>query len=275
MQKFPPHNVMEKLFDSHAHYFDRRFEQESGGADALLGALFADRVGYVINIGTDIENSKRCIAQAASYPQMYCTAGIHPSDGQQYTDADAALSELERLLGTPDTRRAQKIVALGEIGLDYHYDDTDKDRQAYVFEEQMKMAERHDLPVVIHDREAHGDCFDTVCRHPNVRGVFHSYSGSAEMAKDLVRRGWYVSFSGVATFKNAPKVREAIAVVPNDRILIETDAPYLAPVPHRGKMNHSGLMIYTAEAVASVKGISADEAIKVTAENAKRLFGIV
>ena len=265
---------MEKLFDSHAHYFDSRFEQEAGGADALLAALFADRVGYIVNIGTNIENSKACIAQAAKYPNLYCTVGIHPSDGQEYVDADAALAELTQLLGTPETRRAQKIVALGEIGLDYHYDDTDKARQAYMFEQQLKMAERHDLPVVIHDREAHGDCFDAICRHPNVRGVFHSYSGSAEMAKDLVRRGWYVSFSGVATFKNAPKVREAIAVVPNDRILIETDAPYLAPVPHRGKMNHSGLMLYTAEAVAAVKGIDTDTAIRLTAENAKRLFGI-
>ena len=267
--------IMEKLFDSHAHYYDSRFERETGDTDALLAALFADRVGYIINIGTDIENSKICIAQAAKYPNMYCTVGIHPSDGQQYADADAALDKLETLLGTPDTRRAQKIVALGEIGLDYHYDDTDKACQAYMLEEQLKMAERHDLPVVIHDREAHGDCFDAICRHKDVRGVFHSYSGSAEMAKELVRRGWYISFSGVATFKNAPKVREAIAAVPNDRILIETDAPYLAPVPHRGKMNHSGLMLYTAEAVAAVKGIDTDTAIRFTAENAKRLFGIL
>ncbi|MBQ8356667.1 MAG: TatD family hydrolase [Clostridia bacterium] len=265
---------MEKLFDSHAHYYDTRFKREGEGADALLTALFADSVGAIVNIGTDIENSKICIAQAAKYPNMYCTVGIHPSDGQGYADPDAALADLEQMLGTPDTRKAQKIVALGEIGLDYHYDDTDKARQAYMFEEQLKMAQRHGLPVVIHDREAHGDCFDAILRHPNVGGVFHSYSGSAEMAKELVRRGWYISFSGVATFKNAPKVREAIAVVPNDRILIETDAPYLAPVPHRGKMNHSGLMYYTAEAVAAVKGIDTDAAIRLTADNAKRLFGI-
>ena len=265
---------MEKLFDSHAHYYDTRFEQEAGSVDTLLTALFADRVGYIVNIGTDIENSKVCIAQAARYENMYCTVGIHPGDGQDYDDPDAALAALEALLGTLESRRAEKIVALGEIGLDYHYDDTDKEKQAYLFEKQLQLAEKHGLPVIIHDREAHGDCFDAICRHEGLRGVFHSYSGSAEMAKDLCRRGWYVSFSGVATFKNAPKVREAIAVVPNDRILIETDAPYLAPVPYRGKMNHSGYMLYTAEAVAAVKGIDTEKAIRLTAENAKRLFGI-
>lgn len=265
---------MEKLFDSHAHYYDSRFAQEGDGAHTLLTALFADNVGYIVNIGTDIENSKICVAQAAKYENMYCTVGIHPTDGLRYEDPDKALAELEQLLGTPESRKAQKIVALGEIGLDYYWDTEHKEKQAYILEKQLKMAEKHDLPVIIHDREAHGDCFDAICRHPKVQGVFHSYSGSAEMAKDLVRRGWYISFSGVATFKNAPKVREAIAIVPNDRILIETDAPYLAPVPHRGKMNHSGYMLHTAEAVAAVKGIDTDTAIRMTAENAKRLFKI-
>ncbi|MBE6690441.1 MAG: TatD family deoxyribonuclease [Ruminococcaceae bacterium] len=266
--------TMEKLFDSHAHYYDSRFAQEGDGAHALLTALFADNVGHIINIGTDIENSKICIAQAAKYENMYCTVGIHPSDGLRYADPDAALADLEQLLGTPESRKRDKIVALGEIGLDYHWDADKKTEQAYLLEKQLLLAEKHGLPVVIHDREAHGDCFDAICRHPQLRGVFHSYSGSAEMAKDLVRRGWYISFSGVATFKNAPKVREAIAAVPDDRILIETDAPYLAPVPHRGKMNHSGYMYYTAEAVAAVKGIDTDAAIRLTAENAKRLFDI-
>ena len=272
--KVSPHNAMEKLFDSHAHYYDARFAREGQGADALLTALFADNVGYIVNIGTDIENSKICIAQAANYSNMYCTVGIHPSDGLRYADPDAALCNLETLLGTKESRKRDKIVALGEIGLDYYWDADKKAVQAYLLEKQLLLAEKHDLPVIIHDREAHGDCFDAICRHKAVCGVFHSYSGSAEMAKDLVRRGWYISFSGVATFKNAPKVREAIAAVPNDRILIETDAPYLAPVPHRGKMNHSGLMYHTAEAVAAVKGMETDALIRLTAENAKRLFGI-
>ena len=165
-------------------------------------------------------------------------------------------------------------MALGEIGLDYHYPDTNKAHQAQMLELQLVLAERLAMPVIIHDREAHGDCFDAVCRHPAVSGVFHSYSGSAEMARDLVRRGWYISFSGVVTFKNAPKVREAVAAVPLDRMLIETDAPYLAPHPHRGTRNHSGYLAHTAAAVAQVKGVEVDEVRRITKENAVRLFGL-
>ncbi len=262
---------MEKMFDSHAHYYDSRFEREVGGTEALLATLFETDVCGIVNIGTDPENSREVVREAARWQGMYATVGIHPGDGQRLADIDAALAEIEALL--PDAK-AKKIVALGEIGLDYHYDDTDREKQAYFFEKQLLMAEKYGMPVVIHDREAHGDCFDAVCRHPQLTGVFHSYSGSAEMARDLVRRGWYISFSGVVTFKNAPKVREAVAAVPLDRLLIETDAPYLAPVPHRGKLNHSGLMRYTAEAIAAVKGISTDALIRATRENAEGLFGI-
>jgi TatD DNase family protein len=263
-----------KLFDSHAHYYDGRFDEVEGGANALLDCLFDGEVGGVVNVGTDLENAHAVIESAARFEKMYAAVGIHPSDGQGYRDIPAAMAELRAILGDAQSRRAQKIVALGEIGLDYHYPDTDKPHQAAFFEAQLQLAEELDIPVIIHDREAHGDCFDAVCAHPNVRGVFHSYSGSAEMARDLVRRGWYISFSGVVTFKNAPKVREAVEAVPLDRILIETDAPYLAPVPHRGKMNHSGYMLHTAEAVAAVKSIDTDTAIRMTAENAKRLFGL-
>ena len=262
---------MEKLFDSHAHYYDRRFACELEGVEALLHTLFDTEVCGIINVGTDPINSKMVVAEAAKWQGMYATVGIHPGDGQRIADIDAALAEIEAMLPNAGEN---KIVALGEIGLDYHYEGTDKEKQQYFFEKQLQMAEKYQLPVVIHDREAHGDCFDTVCRHGGLTGVFHSYSGSAEMAKDLVRRGWYISFSGVVTFKNAPKVREAVAAVSLDRILIETDCPYLAPVPYRGKLNHSGYMRYTAAAVAAVKGIATDELIRITRENAKRLFGI-
>ena len=265
---------MEKLFDSHAHYYDARFAREGEGADALLKRLFSGEVCGVVNVGTDLDNCRTVLAQAAKYPYMYAALGIHPSDGQGYDDPDAALAALRAMMDTTEKRASGKIVALGEIGLDYHYPDTDKARQAYLFEAQLGMARELGLPVVIHDRDAHGDCFETVCRHPDVMGVFHSYSGSAEMARDLVRRGWYISFSGVATFKNAPRVREAIAAVPTERILIETDCPYLAPHPHRGECNHSGLMRYTAAAVAEVKGMDVEEMIRRTAENARILFGI-
>lgn len=265
---------MEKLFDTHAHYYDQRFSHDGEGVDALLSALFAESVCGIVNVATDLENAQTVLEQASRYPQMYAAVGIHPTDGQGYDDPVATLDSLCELLGDAESRRNRKIVALGEIGLDYHYPDTDKEKQAVLFDAQLKLAERLELPVVIHDREAHGDCFDAVCRYPLVRGVFHSYSGSAEMAKDLVRRGWYISFSGVATFHNAPRVREAIAAVPMDRILIETDAPYLAPVPHRGKCNHSGLARHTAEAVAAVKGIDTDTVCRMTAENARKLFSL-
>ena len=265
---------MEKLFDSHAHYYDSRFAREFGSADALLASLFDESVAAIVNIGTDVENSHGVVAEAARWQNMYATVGIHPGDGERIADIDGALAELRALLGTAETRARDKIVALGEIGLDYHYDDTDREKQAYIFEAQLKMAEEQGIPVVIHDREAHGDTFAAVCRHPRVTGVFHSYSGSAEMVRDLVRRGWYVSFSGVVTFKNAPKVSEAAAAVPLDRLLIETDAPYLAPVPFRGQLNHSGYARYTAEKLAEIHGITTDEMVKITRENAERLFGI-
>ena len=266
--------MTDKLFDAHAHYFDARFAAETAGADAILTALFAGDVGGIVNVGTDLDTSKAVVEQAVHYPGMFAAVGIHPTDGMRYTDSDAAVAELAALIGTPENRHAAKIVALGEIGLDYHYDDTDKARQAALFEAQLCLAETLDLPVIIHDREAHGDCFEAVLRHPRVRGVFHSYSGSADMARELTRRGWYISFSGVVTFKNAERVREAVRAVPANRLLIETDCPYLSPVPHRGEINHSGYLVYTAAAVAAARGISAEQAAKLTAENARRLFGI-
>lgn len=265
---------MEKLFDSHAHYYDGRFDSLEGGANALLERLFEENVGHIINVGTDLENMHTVTALAARYPLMYAAVGIHPSDGQQYRNIKGAIADLEAFLGDAESRVRRKIVALGEIGLDYHYPDTDKPHQKAMLEELLLLAERLDMPVIIHDREAHGDCFDAVCAHPDMRGVFHSFSGSAEMAKDLVRRGWYISFSGVATFKNAPRVREAVAAVPMERILIETDCPYLAPHPYRGQINHSGLMSYTAEAIAAVKGMTFSEVVEATSYNAKALFGI-
>lgn len=265
---------MEKLFDSHAHYYDARFESEMGGADALLTSLFEGDVGGIVNVGTDLENMHKVVESAKRYEKMYAAVGIHPSDGQAYRDVDAAVAALRAFLGDAKSRRERKIVALGEIGLDYHYEDTDKAHQLAMLEAQLLLAEELDMPVIIHDREAHGDCFDAICRHPHVRGVFHSYSGSAEMARDLVRRGWYVSFSGVVTFKNAPRVREAVAAVPVERLLIETDCPYLTPHPHRGKMNHSGYLCYTAAAIAEVKGVELDSLIRSSADAARTLFDI-
>ena len=261
-----------KLFDSHAHYYDERFEQEvDGGADAVLSSVFLGDVAKIVNVGTCNEHSARCIEQAARYEGMYAAVGIHPSDCRFYTDVERELAILEQTLSD---RASKKIVALGEIGLDYHYENTDRAKQAAFFEAQLEMAERLDLPVIIHDREAHGDCMDTVRRHRGVRGVFHSFSGSAEMAKELVKLGWYISFSGVVTFKNAAKVKEAAAAVPLDRLMIETDCPYLAPHPHRGEINHSGLIHLTCEALADIHSMKIEEMAEITYGNSCKFFGI-
>ncbi len=271
---------MNFVFDSHAHYFDRRFDKEyEGGAHALLKSIYPGEVSRILNVGTDCESSRRAIAQAAEYEGMYVAAGIHPGDCHYIADPTAELAELRSLLETRETRAQNKIVAIGEIGLDYHFKSygeipMSKEREQFFFDAQMDLAREKELPVIIHDREAHGDCFETVLRYPEVKGVFHSYSGSAEMAGELVRRGWYLSFSGTLTFQNASQVRKAALAVPRDRLLIETDCPYLAPHPMRGRLNHSGLLVYTLETLASLWGCSPEDAAKQTYENACRLFGL-
>lgn len=254
-----------EIIDTHAHYDDSRFDDNRD--EVIADVLNIGYIRNIINAGCSIEGSKAGQALSKKYPQFYFTAGIHPHDSVEIKDRDRTLFELEGLLRDP------KCVALGEIGLDYYYD-YDRDVQKNWLEWQMQMAQRMGKPVAIHDREAHGDCMDMVRKYPDVIGEFHSFSGSAEMAKELVKRGWYISFSGVITFKNASKILEAVKAVPLDRIMIETDAPYLAPVPMRGKTNVSSYMKYTAEAAASVLGIDVEEFCSITTENAKRLFGI-
>lgn len=267
-----------KIFDTHAHYFDRRFATEyEGGAEVLLQQLMPEPVERIVNVGTNCESSRRAIAQAACYKGMYAAVGIHPEDCHYIDDPNAALAELAEILGDAATRCRDKIVAIGEIGLDYHYENygeipMDKQKQAFFFEAQLQLAERLGLPVIIHDREAHGDCFETVLRHPDVRGVFHSYSGSADMARELARRGWYISFSGTLTFKNANRVREAAMAVPEDRLLIETDAPYLAPHPMRGRLNHSGLLVHSLNTLSQLWNCTPEEASERTYQNAMRFF---
>ena len=254
------------LIDSHAHYWDDKLKDAS---DAVLRAFFSAGGVGVVNVGTTPETSRLAAEQARAYPQMVTALGIHPSDAAFLTGTpDEEVAQIRALLTDP----ANKAVAVGEIGLDYHYEGYDKRLQEEYFSRQMALAEELGLPVVIHDREAHGDCFEMVCRYPRVTGVFHSYSGSAEMAKDLIRRGWYISFSGTITFKNAPRVREVAASLPHERVLIETDAPYLAPHPYRGQCNHSGYVRYTCAALAEVWGLTTDETVSITCENARRLF---
>ena len=261
-----------KFFDTHAHYTDARFSEEfPGGSDALLKEVFASGLEYIINAATNIKNSAEVIAQAKKYPGMFVAAGIHPEDCLTLPDIDAEIDALTSLLENKD---ANKVVAVGEIGLDYYWDKDHKELQTEYLDRQLGLAERFKLPAVIHDREAHGDCFETILRHKNVFGVLHSFSGSPELALEYVKRGWYISFSGVVSFKNARKVREVAEAVPEDMILIETDCPYLAPEPNRGKLNRSDYLVYTLSALAEAKHTDAESLGNTVFANSRRLFGV-
>ena len=260
-----------KYFDSHAHYYDERFSEECPeDTDALISRLLSESVSGIINVGTSPETSRLAVEQARGHEGMYTALGIHPSDTRFLSDMSAELSEIEQLILSPDS----KCVLIGEIGLDYHYPDTDKDKQMRYFEAQMQLAERLDMPICIHDREAHEDVMTVIKKHPRVRGILHSFSGSAEMAKELVKLGYMVSFSGTLTFTNAKKPKEAALAVPRENLLIETDCPYLAPHPLRGTLNHSGNLQYTNAALASLLGMSEQECARLTEDNARRFLGI-
>ena len=252
------------MFDSHAHYDDKQFDEDR---QQLLEYLFENGVSGFLNASSDIESSKSSIALAHKYENVYAAAGVHPHEAANVSES--WLEELDELCND------EKVVAVGEIGLDYHYDFSPRDVQQKVFDAQMAFAERRGLPVIIHDREAHGDTVATIDRFPNVKGVLHSFSGSYETAAYLVKKGWYISFSGSVTFKTAENLRAAVKAVPLDRVLCETDAPYLAPVPLRGKRNDSVKMQHTVEKLAEIYGISFEEMKNICRENAYRLFRIV
>ena len=281
---------MPRYTDTHAHYFDRKFDpnphnfndkfNKYGGADTLLtDPDFLSKVAAVINVGTNLQNSQTAVDMAGKYPYMAAAVGIHPEDAQGLPDGtpldpEKELAALRAWVSDPDRRKRDKIVAIGEIGFDYHWQPMDKDLQRAFFEGQMQIAADTGLPVIIHDREAHGDSFEVVLKYPTVKGVFHAYGGSAEMARELTKRGWYVGFGGVATFKNAERVRSVIASMDLSKLLLETDCPYMAPVPFRGKINHSGLIPYIAEIIAPLHGLTVEELAEVTGRNAEELFGL-
>ena len=250
-------------FDTHAHYDDEAFDTDR---DELLSSLPEAGVTLVIDPGCDVSSSEKAIALAERFPHVYAAVGIHPEELGKMQPGD--LEKIEALCQSP------KCVAIGEIGLDYYWDDTHKEEQKALFIEQLELALRHDKPVIIHDREAHGDCLDIVRRYPDVRGVFHCYSGSREMAEELLRRGWYLGFDGPITYKNARKAIEVLEICPLDCLLIETDSPYLSPVPRRGKRNDSRNLRYVVEKIAEVKGLGCEEVVKASMENGRRLFNI-
>ena len=252
------------LFDTHAHYNDDAFDQNRKG---LLDALPDAGVGAVVIPGVDVESSRSALALAESRPWLFAAAGIHPEDCASCTDADFdAIREL---------CRREKVVAVGEIGLDYYWkENPPRDFQEQVFRRQIELALELDLPVIIHDREAHGDSLRIVLDYPGLRGVFHCFSGSPEMAQELLKRGWYLGFDGPITYKNAKRAPEVAAITPMDRIVIETDAPYMAPVPFRGKRNDSRYLPYVVEKLAEWKGVTPEEMTDITWQNGKRLFGL-
>ncbi len=258
-----------KYFDSHAHYYDERFSEElTEGVDTLIDTLLAENVSYIVNIGTGPETSRMAIEQAKRHENMYTAIGIHPSDTRFLSDMEEELKEIREMI----LDKANKCVCLGEIGLDYHYPDTDKERQMRYFTAQMEMACELDIPVCIHDRESHADVMEVIRRYPGVRGVLHSFSGSAEMAEELVKLGWMISFSGTLTFTNARRPKEVAARLPRESVMIETDCPYLAPHPKRGTLNHSGNLEYTNAVLAEIWGITPEECALITENNAKRFF---
>lgn len=258
-----------RYFDTHSHYDDRRFEENR---DELLTKLFAEDVTCIVGAATTTKDSATHIALAEKYPCYYASAGVHPGniyEQMEISDLAGTMKKLRELLAHP------KTVAIGEIGLDYYWEDNPpREMQKEWLHAQLALAEELGKPVIIHDREAHGDVFDVLLAHPNVKGVLHSCSASPEMVKDLVRRGWYISFSGVITYKNAARVLEAVKVVPDDRILIETDCPYLSPVPMRGKTNHSGNLVYTCAKAAELRGMDPESFARLTHANACKFFGI-
>lgn len=252
-----------RIFDSHAHYDDGRFDKDR---DTVLRSLHAAGIDWVCNIGSDLPSSRKSTALAEQYSFIWAAVGIHPHNAVDAVPQD--YDELRALLSRP------RVVALGEIGLDYHYDFSPRMVQLEFFARQMELARELSVPVVIHEREASRDCMDVVRQYPEVNGVFHCYSGSVETARELVERGWYLGFTGVITFDNARRPLEVLRSIPNDRILVETDCPYLTPVPHRGERNDSRMLRFTVAKAAETLGMKPDELAALTAENAKRFYRI-
>ena len=251
------------LFDTHAHLNDPAFDPDR---EKLMHGLAEKGVGYVLNAGCSLESSRDIVKMTEAYPWLYGSVGSHPDSADEVNEE--VIEEYRKLC------KHEKIKAIGEIGLDYYYEDIPREIQKNAFRMQMQLAKEIDMPVIVHEREAHDDGMRIVKEFPKVSGVFHCYSGSAEMARQLVNMGWYIGFTGVLTFKNARKAVETAASIPLERIVIETDCPFMAPEPYRGKRNDPGYLIKMAEKLAEIRGITTEEAIAATTANAKRLYRI-
>lgn len=252
------------LFDTHAHYDDDQFD---GDRETLLTSLPEQGVGLVVNPGCTVASSRTAVELARRFPHVYAAVGIHPENCGDFRPED--LDAIRALA------REDKVVAIGEIGLDYYWpENPPRPLQQQVLRSQLALARELSLPVIIHDRDAHADTMAIVREFPGLRGVFHCFAGSVEMARELVDMGWYLSFNGAATFKNARKAPEVIAAVPLERIMVETDAPYMAPTPFRGKRCDSRYVYRMVETIAEIKGLTPAEVEQATTENGKALFAI-
>ena len=252
------------IFDTHAHYDDEAFAPDRA---SLLSAMPAAGVARIVDPGCDLRSSRAAVALAETYPFVYAAVGIHPENCGDFVPGD--LDALRTLAAHP------KVVAIGEIGLDYYWEQNPpRDFQKTIFRAQLDLARELDLPVILHDREAHGNCMDIIREYSEIRGVFHCFSGSWEMAKELLTRGWYLGFDGPVTYKNAKKTVEVARNVPLDRLVLETDSPYLTPVPHRGERNDSRNIPYIAAAIAAARDIAAEEVLAAAWDNGCRLFGL-
>ena len=253
------------LFDTHAHMDDAAFDEDRS---ALLASLPGEGISLLMNPGCSLASSRNALALARQYDYIFAAVGSHPDVADEVDDA--VLEQYRRMvLENPD-----KIKAIGEIGLDYHYEDIPRQIQKKAFIAQLELAKELDLPVIVHERDAHEDGLNIVKAFPEVTGVFHCFSGSAELARQLVDLGWYIGFTGVLTFKNARRAIEAAQAIPLDRIVIETDCPYMSPEPFRGRRNYPGRVCYMAEKLAQIRGITPAEAAEITLENGKNLYRI-
>ncbi len=253
------------IFDTHAHYDDERFDEDR---DALLKQLHQDGISYILNAGASPESLETCIELSEKYPFIYASLGIHPHDADKMNED--LINRIRNL------SKNEKVVAIGEIGLDYYYDNSPRDIQKYWFERQIELAKELKLPIIIHDRDAHEDTINILKKTDakQVGGIFHCFTGSAQMALDMIKLNLYIAIGGPVTFKNARKTIEVVDAVPLEKLLVETDSPYLSPEPYRGKRNNSGYLVHVIRKIAEIKGISESEVAEATLANAKKVFGL-
>lgn len=259
-------NVILMIFDTHAHYDDDRFDEDR---DSLLSLLHQEGVSYILNAAASPESLDTTMQLAEKYPFIYAALGIHPHDADKISEE--LLEKIKKLSSD------KKVVAIGEIGLDYYYDNSPRDIQRYWFERQIELAKELRLPIIIHDRDAHEDTMNILKKADakQVGGIFHCFTGSAQMALAAIKMNLFIAIGGPITFKNARKTIEVVEAVPLDKLLVETDCPYLSPEPYRGKRNNSGYLVHVIRKIAEIKGISESEVAETTLLNAKKVFGLI